>query len=322
MESELVSIEVATYNSAEFVLETLESIKCQTYPALELIVSDDCSTDGTLSLVEEWLSENKNRFAHTQLITVPANTGVSANCNRLTNAATSNWIKMIAGDDILLPDCIADNIDFIRKHPESQVVFSQVRLYRGVFKEESFVRTMPGNFPDNLMQKGYKAEDQFKLLLVSDRINYTPTYFYNKKAVVDVGGYDESFTRIEDYPMWLKLTRAGYKLSYFHKETVGYRMHNKALNNRDEQLLIKPQYFTLHKIRKQVAHPFLPWEMVASENFTYHVSKMFYRLGWNSESVGLKRFYHLLVYYANPFYYIYVAKKRLVKDGSKQYFYK
>ena len=58
----LVSAVIITYNSAKYVIETLDSIKAQTYQNIELIVSDDCSTDETTTLVKEWLEKNGNRF--------------------------------------------------------------------------------------------------------------------------------------------------------------------------------------------------------------------------------------------------------------------
>ena len=52
----LVSVVVITYNSAKFVIETLESVKSQTYKNIELIISDDCSTDDTVERCRLWLA--------------------------------------------------------------------------------------------------------------------------------------------------------------------------------------------------------------------------------------------------------------------------
>ncbi len=78
----LVSIIVVTYNSSKYILETLESAKAQTYQNIELIVSDDCSTDNTVSICDRWLHENDFFFFRTKLITTTQNTGVAPNCNR------------------------------------------------------------------------------------------------------------------------------------------------------------------------------------------------------------------------------------------------
>ena len=102
----LVSIIVITYNSSKYVLETLESAKAQTYQNIELIVSDDCSIDNTVEICREWIENNKERFVRTELITAEKNTGIPANCNRGVKAAQGEWVKLIAGDDILYNNCI------------------------------------------------------------------------------------------------------------------------------------------------------------------------------------------------------------------------
>ena len=98
----LVSISVITYNSSKYVIETLDSAKAQTYQNIELIISDDCSTDNTVEICKNWINDNKERFVRTELITVKKNTGISPNCNRANNAANGEWIKEIAGDEIEL----------------------------------------------------------------------------------------------------------------------------------------------------------------------------------------------------------------------------
>lgn len=60
--SHLVSICVITYNSSKYVIETLNSLLLQTYHPLEVIVSDDCSTDNTPSICQEWVNRNKHNF--------------------------------------------------------------------------------------------------------------------------------------------------------------------------------------------------------------------------------------------------------------------
>ena len=81
-ENDLVSIVVITYNSSKYVLETLESAKAQTYQNIELIITDDCSTDNTVAVCKEWLEKNEDRFVKAELVTSPCNTGVPANLNR------------------------------------------------------------------------------------------------------------------------------------------------------------------------------------------------------------------------------------------------
>lgn len=318
----LVSVAVATYNSASYVIETLESIYNQTYSNIELIISDDCSKDETVNLVNEWVASDKvqSRFNNIEIITVTKNTGVSSNCNRCLAATNSEWLKFIAGDDILLPNCIEDNISYVKANPEVKIVFSQVALYQDFFKKENYVKTVPMNFPYNFMHENLSARNQYELLLISDRINYTPSSFVKKQVQIDLGGFDENNTHVEDYPMWLKLTRSGIRFYYFHKVTVGYRIHSKATNNTSNEVLFKPSIFNSFKIRKQVAHPNLPWEIVGSEYFIYWLSKFFSQMNWNRKTKIFEGLYRVSCFYLNPFQYVFAIKKRLPINKQNSFY--
>ena len=91
----LVSVPVITYNAADFIEETLESIFNQTHDKIDLIIADDCSKDTTLQLVENWCSQPrvKQRFVSIKIITVPKNTGITANYNRGVKACEGARLK-------------------------------------------------------------------------------------------------------------------------------------------------------------------------------------------------------------------------------------
>ena len=321
MQQPLVSIIVTTYNSGNFVIETLESAKAQSWKNIELIVSDDCSADNTVNLCKHWIEANKKRFIRTEIITVPQNTGVSANCNRCIVASNAEWIKLIAGDDILLPNCIEDNLQFIHANPQASIVFSKVLLYKNDFKEENFLASYPDPYPMNIMDPNFTAADQFKRLLLSDRINFTPSYFFRKVTLISIGGYDESEKFVEDYPMWLKLTKAGNKLFFFLKETVGYRKHEAASNNMLDFGLFKPLYLKSGPFLKKNVYPFLPWDIAGSKRFTLMVARFFQWAGLNKNTSLHRNLYYLGSVIFNPFNYIVFYKKKLLKLGKKDVFY-
>lgn len=318
----LITVAVATYNSAAYLQETLESIFNQTYENLALVISDDCSQDHTVVLAQEWIKQPKvqARFSSVEMITVPKNTGVSANCNRCLAAAKSEYMKFIAGDDILFPNCIQDNVDFIQQNPQARILFSQIKIYQDTFEDSSYLKTTPPDFPAYFFAEQRTAHHQYQLLLLSDRIHYTPSFFHHKQTVLSVGGYDQENRLVEDYPMWLKLTKSGVKLHYFHKPTVGYRVHSKATNNTGAEVLFKPSVLNSFQIRQNFAHAYLPWEIVASEYQVYYVSKWFQQMGLNHNTIWLKHLYRLLSVYLNPFQYIYAFNKRMPQNKTHLFY--
>jgi glycosyltransferase involved in cell wall biosynthesis len=180
-----ITVGIATYNSASFVEETLNSIYIQYYSDIHLIISDDYSTDETKIIVQNWIhkKEVKERFISIQFLTVENNTGVSANCNRIIANSKTEWIKFIAGDDILLPNCLQDNLNFINQNADSKILFSQVEVYNDTFEKENYQRTTPEEFPLNLFNPTFSAKDQFKILCECDLIHFTPSFMFHKSAV-------------------------------------------------------------------------------------------------------------------------------------------
>jgi glycosyltransferase involved in cell wall biosynthesis len=307
-----VSCPVLAFNAESFILETFESIYNQNYEEIELIFSDDYSSDNTVEIAKKWLAQErvKNRFTNIQILTVEQNQGVSANMNRSIKASTFDWIKIIAADDILLPDCLKDNFDFINENPEIKVVFSQVKLYQDVFRESNFTMLIPDVYPDNLMKNEFSAKDQWKILLEGDRINNTPSFFFHREIMEIVGYYDESNRLVEDAPMWLKMTQFGIKLYYFHKPTIGYRIHSKASNNVGDGVLIQPSLLKGYEVRKKLAHPYLPITKVWKEKSVIFLSKVFVTLGLNEKTNRNQILYRITTVYLNPFHYLESISRR------------
>lgn len=215
----LVSIPVITYNSSKTVVETLDSIFAQTYPNIELIVSDDCSSDNTLEIVREWINKHKERFVRTELISAEKNTGISANLNRAEAACQAGWIKSIAGDDLLVEDCIESCIDYANKHNDVVVLFGRQVAF-GV--DEERCRQIDAVFDYETLQA--PAEQQLYKLIFEN--NYIPatTLFYNKGRMRATGvKNDECIPLLEDYPKWINLLRAGVRFHFIDKVLVKYR---------------------------------------------------------------------------------------------------
>lgn len=216
----LVSCTVLSYNSAKTIIETLNSIAAQTYSNLELIISDDCSNDDTVTLVRQWIVNHESRFVRIQLLTVPQNTGVCANGNRALEACHGEWQKGIAADDILLPNCITDFVAFVRENKGVKWVASYMRIYNETFDEQNIVGVKQVSSRSLF---DLNAEQQLKKMAQRNLINAC-SLFFNTEAKKVVGGYDVLY-KFEDYPLYMKLLESGQKCYFIEKETVAYRIH-------------------------------------------------------------------------------------------------
>ena len=229
MEQPLVSVTVITYNSSKTVLETLDSIKAQTYQNIELIVSDDCSTDDTVELCRNWIEQNKDRFLRTELLTVEENTGVAGNCNRAEAACQGEWVKGIAGDDIMLPNCIQECMDYVVEHPETEVLFGRVRSFGGRTEEEN--REWDAKFNYELFS--LSPEQLLHYLLFRDNGLPAPAVFSKREIHTKYNlKNDERVPLLEDWASWINMLRAGITFHFLDKDIVRYRLSGISTGKR------------------------------------------------------------------------------------------
>jgi glycosyltransferase involved in cell wall biosynthesis len=220
----LVSIIVITYNSSKFVLETLESAKAQTYQNIELIVSDDCSTDNTLDICRKWLDENASRFVRTELVTTEKNSGIAPNCNRGVRVANGEWVRLIAGDDLLTIDAIEQYLSYYFNNKDACVIFSTAeKLYEDCNKRK--ICYIDKTYFNLSLTKQLKK--QYCGFVIT-----APTAFISKKVLLATGGFDEQFPFIEDYPFYIKVLEKGFKMHLIDKPLFIYRIHSNNISTK------------------------------------------------------------------------------------------
>lgn len=220
---DLISIIVLTFNSEKTIIETLDSIRNQTYRNIEIIVSDDGSRDNTVLIVEQWL--RKNVFVNGKILTSLKNQGTSANYNKALKATNGKLVKDIAGDDILYPNAIAEYYEAYLKDRNCIWVakckcFGEDRN----FVEKTQNELNYGSFY-NLSNR-----DQFKALCISNVITSPSVGLLEKSLLDKIGNCDESYPILEDYPLILKISQYGYLYKLIDQYLVGYRIEKKSVS--------------------------------------------------------------------------------------------
>lgn len=214
----LVSVYVLTYNSSKTVLETLESIKAQTYRNIELIISDDASKDDTVEICRQWLAENEKCFVKAQMLTVPTNTGTVRNGNRAAKAGSGEWGQCIAADDRMLPNCITDNVNYITKYPDTEFLFSKMQF---IGNGDSTVGRYWGNCTRLFENLNYQ---ELEILSCCVCFLGTPSCFRRSMTFFEMGCYDESYVLLEDHPLFIKAFQEKRVIRFMPTFTVEYRL--------------------------------------------------------------------------------------------------
>jgi GT2 family glycosyltransferase len=210
-----VSVLLTTYRHEAYVEQALDSVAAQTFQDLELIITDDCSQDGTAERIRGWLARTgyTARFIHNT-----RNMGICAVRNQALALARGTYVCGLAGDDWYEPDRLERQHGFFSSLPEDVAfVYSDVRMLDPVdaVLEPSFLQHYlgPGVAPPEAAI--------FERLL---RGNFLPGLgvMIRRSALDSIGGYDESLA-YEDYDMWLRLAHA-YAVRFFPGVVANYRV--------------------------------------------------------------------------------------------------
>lgn len=190
------SVLLTSYNHERFVEQALESVAAQTFRDFELIVTDDCSTDGSAAKIRAWL--DRTGFPATFIIN-DTNLGITKVRNNALRVANGRFVCSLAGDDFYEPERLAVQVGAFESCDDAVgVVYSDMRVVdeNGAVIEPSFHRCPGRHWPP--------PEGSVWSRLLGDNFIPAPGVMIRRDAVDAVGGYDESLVA-EDYDMWLRL---------------------------------------------------------------------------------------------------------------------
>lgn len=293
MTTPIISILVISYNSSKFIIDTLESVKKQSYSKIELIVSDDFSTDNTIKLVTKWIEKNKHIFINSQIVEATRNSGIPSNCNRGLSNVNGEWIMLLAGDDLLLPNCITD-LAKSKLLSSNDLIISKLIPFNDFDNSIDF--GLKNIYDKNIDYASALSKRKFKKWMIrfSPFLN-APTFFLKTSTLKEIGGFDEEFNLIEDSPIIFKILEYG-NISFFSGENILYRIsdnsstHNKSTN----PLLQEDLILMFEKYRKPFLNKFnLIDFMILKQNFFYvksiHSKSVFYLVFYKA----IRKFIHV-----------------------------
>ena len=207
-EAPLVSIIIPAYNRADWLAEAIDSVLDQDYPAVECVVIDDGSTDGTPELLRAydgrivWLSQ--------------ANAGQAAAVNRGFRESRGELLGVLGSDDRLYPGAISRGVEALRLSPRAVAAHGDVAV--------------TDEHDDLIYRYGVGA---FQLL---DCLRYhvgpaSTGILYRRTVVDELGGWDGSYPLGLDYEFWLRIGTRG---PYVHvPEVLGnFRQHADSVTAR------------------------------------------------------------------------------------------
>ena len=213
----LVSVLLSTYNSEESIGESIDSLLSQTYKNLEILISDDGSTDSTKEICKKFqLKDERILFSSNK-----KNIGLTKSLNNLAQKASGSLIARHDADDISLPYRIEEQIEFMKKKKLDAVTT------RSLIKQ------------NNKKRPGISFYIPDKLLINRKNPFIHGTLIIKKNVFQEIGYYDERFYYAQDYKLFYDLLNKGYKVKTLNKAL--YILNTE--NNISSENLEKQNYY-------------------------------------------------------------------------------
>lgn len=189
-----ISVIMGIFNCAPTLPEALDSLLAQTYQDFKVIMCDDGSKDNTYEVAQSYVDRYPDKFV---LIKNEKNIKLAATLNHCLEYVDTELVARMDGDDLSLPERFEKEIEFLDNHPEYAFV-STPMIY---FDEEGVFMSGKGN--------GEPTKESFRY---GSPFSHAPC-MVRAEAYRAVGGYTdtERTLRMEDYYLWYKFYRAGYR---------------------------------------------------------------------------------------------------------------
>jgi glycosyltransferase involved in cell wall biosynthesis len=237
--SPAVSVVIATYDHARFVVDAVRSVADQTFEDHEIIVADDGSTDGTADVL-------RATGVPMRYLTLP-HRGVSAARNAAIAAATGRYVAFLDADDLWLPDKLATQVAVLDLRPEVGLVYADALI----FDETS--GTSCGTHADRFPHPSGRVLAD----LLFANVVPSPTAVVRRAALDRSGLFDETLTGSEDWDLWLRIARE-WDFYCVPRPLATYRMHGGNAHRNTERMK-RHQHLVL---ARALADPSLPAEIV------------------------------------------------------------
>lgn len=215
----LVSIAIITYNQKDYLRECIESCLAQDYPNFEIVVADDCSTDGTKDLLREYDAKYPGKFV---LRLAEKNQGITPNSNAAHFACTGQYIAWMGGDDLMLPGKLSKQVAFMEANPECTICYHNL----DVFDSDSnktlyyFNETLKLNGDVRTAIRFCTFNGACSNLVRAEK---TPKH-----------GFDSSLQVASDWLYWVETLGNGGTINYIDEVLGRYRRHANNITRRKD----------------------------------------------------------------------------------------
>jgi glycosyltransferase involved in cell wall biosynthesis len=217
-----ISVIIPTYNRADLIGQALESALAQTYPADEIIVVDDGSTDDT----EQVVAQYAGRVRYMRQV----NAGPSAARNRGIQASSGDFIALLDSDDLWVKDRLERQLSALTLHPDLDFIFGLEAKFNSA-NQTAPPEINHHDYFECLNSIECVISDPLEVLLKENFFVATSSVLFRRGCIDKVGLLDVSVRLAEDYEYWLRFAFAGFHFGFINAVLCRRRLHEGNLIN-------------------------------------------------------------------------------------------
>ncbi len=206
----LVTVVIASYNHGPYVEESIRSVLAQTYPSIELLVIDDGSSDDSVPRIRALQAEHGFDFREQK------NQGLTRTLNDALARAKGSLFAPFGSDDIMLPERIALQVEYMTGKPEVGICAGNIELMHADGSAYPASRQR--------LDIPFRRLDFDDMFLERKPYPPAPTLLFRTEVLREVGGFNPEI-RLEDLYIELKITHAGYFIDALGVTLARYRKH-------------------------------------------------------------------------------------------------
>jgi glycosyltransferase involved in cell wall biosynthesis len=218
MESK-VSICIPTYNGELYIKEAIDSVLSQSYYNCEILVVDDCSTDSTVDLIEEY---HDNRI---KLIRNDTNIGMVNNWNKCLKESKGEYVQFLFQDDILFKDCIIKKLNAFNNDNRVNMVFGASKI---IDSNGVVLSGRRYSKHDHLING---CEIAYKSFLFKNYFGEPSNVMFKKDITKNIGYFNNNMSYIVDQDYWIRMSAQGY-VYYLSDYLMKFRISRTAMTSK------------------------------------------------------------------------------------------
>ena len=232
----MISIIIPNYNKSQYIVDTINSVRKQTYKNWECIIIDDFSSDNSAKIIQNEIKDDRRFYFFKNII----NKGGSYSRNIGLNKSSGDYILFLDSDDILSNTCLENRIFFFKNHKN---------LDYAIFKMGTFYKTIG----DSKLIWSDFGRDHLNRFLSHNLPWHTMMVLWKKSTLIELDGFQESFKRSQDVELHTRalIFNFKYEISLNSESDCFFRIVSNRIKNHidflKKDILGKTNYYNYFK---------------------------------------------------------------------------